>query len=126
MLFVDAAAFLVLMVMCFARGTPLGRWLDVRLVERPARWLGGTGRGLWICLGCAVLAVGVLIWLARGEGAVVAVMGAPDLAVWFTTFEVSTWADALAAVAMGAFAFRIRMVVGWVRTRLARGKVDEG
>lgn len=120
MLLVDAAAFLVLMVLCFARETPLGRWLDAGLVQRPARWLGGIGRGFWICAGCVVLVVGGLVWLARGEGAVVALIGAPDLAVWFTTFEVSTWADALAAVAVGAFAFRVRMVVAWVRARWGR------
>jgi hypothetical protein len=58
MLLVDAAAFLVLMVLCFARETPLGRWLDAGLVQRPARWLGGIGRGFWICAGCVVLVVG--------------------------------------------------------------------
>jgi hypothetical protein len=119
MLLVDAAAFLVLMVLCFARETPLGRWLDAGLVQRPARWLGGSGgdSGFAPVVWCWWSGAGLA---GAGEGAVVALMGAPDLAVWFTTFEVSTWADALAAVAVGAFAFRVRMVVAWMRARWGR------
>lgn len=135
MLLVEGLAFFVLMVLCLAPETVLGRWLHVRLVEKPARRLGAIKRAVWIFAGLVVVAMALLAWLTRGEGAMVASIGLPDLLAWFTTFEVSTWADALVAVALAASLTRLRMIGPWLRGSMSkaqrrlrppRGKKDEG
>jgi hypothetical protein len=86
----------------------LGQWLHARLIEPIADRLARITAGHWICVGAVLLAIGLLYWLAKADGLLLASMSAPDVAVWFSTFEISTYADALITVAMASSAFRIR------------------
>ncbi len=108
MLLIDFMAWFCLATLLFARETPLGQWLHARLIEPIAVSLARITAGHWICVGAVLLAIGLLYWLAKADGLLLASMSAPDVAVWFSTFEISTYAEALITVAMASSAFRIR------------------
>lgn len=108
MLLVNLAAFAVLVILLFAKDTPSGQWLDQFLLQGIITRLGQITRGHWICAGAVLLAIGLLYWLAKVDGLILFSMGTPDLAVWFTSFEISVYADALTAVVIASSAFRIK------------------
>ncbi|WP_206241558.1 hypothetical protein [Novosphingobium terrae] len=115
MLLIDFVAFFCLVTLLFARETPLGQWLHKVLVQDIADRLGSIRSGHWLCAGAVLLVIGLLYWLAKADGLMFVAMSAPDFAVWFSTFEISTYADALIAVAMASSSLRIKAM------RLHRG-----
>jgi len=110
MLLIDFVAFFCLATLLFARETPLGQWLHKVLVQHIADGLGRITSGHWICAAAVLLVIGLLYWLAKADGLMFASMSAPDAAIWFSTFEISTYADALIAVAMASAPLRMKAV----------------
>jgi hypothetical protein len=110
MLLVNVTAFAVLAILLLAKDTPAGQWLDQFLLQGIITRLGHITRGHWICAGAVLLAIGLLFWLAKVDGLILFSMGAPDLAVWFTTFEISIYADALTAIVIASSALRVKAI----------------
>jgi hypothetical protein len=110
MLLVNVTVFAVLIILLFAKDTPAGQWLDQFILQGINTNLGRITRGRWICAGAVLLTIGLLFWLAKVDGLILFSLGTPDLAVWFTTFEISIYADALTAVVIASSALRVKAI----------------
>ena len=64
MLLVNVTAFVVVVILLFAKDTPAGQWLDQFLLQGITR-LGHMTRSHWIRAGAVLLAIGLLYWLAK-------------------------------------------------------------
>lgn len=113
-------------VLLFARETSIGRFLHRWMVERPAGWLAKISRGQAIVLTSCFAIAGALIWFEQGEALRLMGMASPELLGWLTMFEVSTFADVVAVVALAwsnmrggppgsRFTNLIRRLRGWFR-----------
>ncbi len=108
MLLVCSVIFAIIMVLLFARDAPAGQWLDQFIIQGIITNLGKITRGHWISAGALLLAIGVLYWLARADGLLLFSMATPDLAMWFTTFEISSYIDAFVAITIASSAVRLK------------------
>ena len=94
------------LTMLIAPDTPVGRYLHRILVVAPAERLGRITRGQ-ILLAIALFAVaGIAMWLTEGDGLRLLSMAAPDISMWITTFEVTTYIDVAAAALIAASTVR--------------------
>lgn len=123
-------SFILLAAMLVILGAPqtsAGKALRRALVEWPAERLSRISRGTIVCvIGLAVL-LGITLWLMQSDATRFWAMAAPDTMAWFSTFEISTLADALVAVALiaanarlGAAFARARAALGTARSALRR------
>lgn len=110
-----------------AEDTPMGGFLSRWLCERPAAWLN---RRTWPQLLIAVTLIGLValvLWHGAAEGMQVFGLAMPDTAAWFTTFEVDTWLDMVAALGVAAAAMRLKggraLLDGWLARRTMRRPV---
>jgi hypothetical protein len=107
-------------VLQFAFGTPIGRAIHRLLVVWPAERLSRIHGGHILL---AVLLAGVVAtawWLFQGDGIGALGMGAPDIAPFVTSIEVSTYLDVLAALIVSASMVRIQALRSVVRHVVAR------
>lgn len=90
-----------------ARELPVGRSLHKAMVAAPAALLNRltTGHVLFAILLIAI--AGMVVWAGEADGLRVLTMAAPDVAAWFTTFEVSAYLDILATIAAASAALRL-------------------
>jgi hypothetical protein len=98
--------------------TPIGRFLYQMLVAAPATRLGRITRGqmllvLLLCIGSTAI-----VWLMGGEALRLLGMAVPDVAMWVTTFEITTYLDVVAALAMAASTMRAQLLVRRLRDAL--------
>jgi hypothetical protein len=107
-------------VLRFAPETPAGRMLHRILVAWPAERLSRIRSGHILL---AVLLAGVVAtawWLFQGDGIGALGMGAPDIAPFMTSIEVSTYLDMLAALIVSASMLRMQALRGVVRHVIVR------
>jgi hypothetical protein len=119
-----AAAILCacLAVAVLAPGTTIGRLLRELLIDLPARKLNQV-KALHLAAGVAALGVAVAVVVyARVEGAMVLAQGVPEGLVWFATFDVATYVDAIALLALLAATVRLRAAFGALRASGERAK----
>ena len=88
--------------------TPVGRLLHRLMVEAPAARLARIPRRHLLIALALVSAGALLAWLGEGDGVRVLSMAAPETWAWLTTFEVSAYFDALAALAAASSAVRLQ------------------
>jgi hypothetical protein len=107
--------------------TLVGKALRRLLIELPAQALSRLTPGR-IAMGLAVMGVGVLVAvLFEAEGLRLLGMAAPEGLAWVAAFDVATFLDLFATVAMVAAAARLRglrdsarAIVAWTRSRVSR------
>jgi hypothetical protein len=88
--------------------TPAGKLLWCLLIELPARKLARI-RPTHVAVGFVALVVVIaVIAYAKAEGMFVIAQGVPEGFVWFTMFDVATYIDMLAILAMVAATVRLR------------------
>ncbi|THD36085.1 MAG: hypothetical protein E7773_09115 [Sphingomonas sp.] len=109
----------LLLALRVAEGTPIGRTLQLWLLERPASRLSRISRGhLLLFLTIAGVAVG-LIWLLENDGRMLVAMGLPDVVGLAMTIDAASLIDLALVAVIAASAIRVRAVVGWVHQRAA-------
>ncbi len=100
--------------------TPVGKWLRLTMVDLPAAWLTKLTRGHML-IGVTVFAsTAFVLWLIGSEAARMLSIAAPDMLVWMTTFEMTSYVDALAAVTIAASSVRLRALKSLLPRRLLR------
>lgn len=110
MIFVDLLAAFFLLVILVAKETSAARYLHNVVVLRLAAKLESISAGHLFSFAAVILVAGLLIWLAKADGFTVVSMGAPDIASWFMTFEVTTYTDALVAVLVASSVVRMKAI----------------
>ncbi|MEG3143426.1 hypothetical protein U1839_02055 [Sphingomonas sp. RT2P30] len=102
----------VTFTLLFAPNTPTGRFLHRHLVVAVARRLDRVTAGhvLLMLTLCAVATL--VIALMRGDGLALLGMMAPEASSWLITFEVSSYLDIAAAVALAGATVRMRGLRG--------------
>lgn len=100
--------------------TPVGEMLRRTLVELPAAWLARLTRGQLLIGITAFAATAFIMWLIGSEAARLMSVAVPDTFVWLTTFEVTSYADALAAIAITASSVRWRELMKRLQRRPQR------
>lgn len=104
------------------RGTPIGRMLERGLVEMPARRIDRITRG-HLLLGLMLTGViGLVFLILDVEGIRLMSMGAPEIATFLTTFEVSTWLDVAMTAVLTASTLRLRATAAHMRERIAAAR----
>jgi len=121
-----AILFALWSVTLIAPDTPTGRFLHRLLVEAPAARLSRITRGHVLLAMAMALAVGIAMWLMGGDGLGMLAMAAPEIGAWIAMFEVTTWIDVVAAIALASSATRVRMVAAQMRAMLSRWRVRPG
>ena len=129
--------FAVLAVAVLAPETPLGKAVRQCLIDVPARKLNSLKRAHWLAV---IVAVGMLLALfvyAKTEGVMLFAQGLPEALSWFAMFDVATYIDAMAVIALLAATVRLRttylalrsaatLVRRWVLTCLRRFRPTQG
>ena len=113
------AAFLVI------RGAPdslAGRALRRTLVDWPAARLARVTRGQLGCVVAVAAMIGAALWFLEGDGLRIMSFAAPETMAWFATFEISTLADVLVAVALVSAHARLRSAGDGVRAALGSAR----
>ena len=122
------AMFVALALWCtllLAPETPIGRAIARWTVTKPAARLNRITRGQVMLVVLMASGVGLLTWLIGHEAVRLMAMGTPELAVWATTFEVTAYLDAFAAIVAAASAARFGMIRAWVRSVVTRRPARE-
>ena len=88
------------LILWFAPKTPTGRMLSHWMVEWPADRLSRVSLSTLVMLAGGLLLVSVLLWLEAGDALRVLGMAGPETIGWFLTFEISSFADVLAAATL--------------------------
>ena len=102
--------------------TPIARTVWRLTVTAPIAWASRVQRRhLLLALILSIIALAVVYWIGR-EGAQILAMGAPDIGAWLVAFEVSTYVDALAAVAVAASALRVKSALAKSMTWVSLGR----
>jgi len=125
MLVLMLCAALVAMMM-FPR-TPVAKGLRRLLIELPAKALSSVTPGR-IALALILIGASALVaMLFEAEGLRLLGMAVPEGLAWVAAFDIATFLDLFAAVAMVAAAARLRglrdsarSVVAWTRSRVSR------
>ncbi len=108
-------------VIAAAPDTAVGIALRHALIDRPAARLLRVTRGNAAVMFLLMLTAGLVTLLGEGDGIGMLAMGAPDVAVWITTFEVSAYVDILIALGAAASSLRLRGAVARYAGVFARG-----
>ncbi len=96
------------LLMLAAPTIPLSRSLRVLLVEAPVRRVALLTRGD-VAVGLVLIAAAcVMMFADDGDRVRVAMMGAPDFAIWLTSFEVSAYLDVAIGLIGAASSLRVR------------------
>ena len=101
--------------------TPIGIALRHALIDRPAARLLRVTRGDAAVMVLLMLTAAMVTLVGEGDGIGMLAMGAPDVAVWITTFEVSAYVDILIALGAAASGLRLRGAVARYAGIFARG-----
>lgn len=101
--------------------TPVGIALRHALIENPAARLLRVTRGDAAVMFMLMLTAAMVTLVGEGDGIGMLAMGAPDVAVWITTFEVSAYVDILIALGAAASGLRLRGAVARYAGIFARG-----
>jgi len=110
------------LLMIAAPTIPLSRSLRVLLVEAPVRRLARLTRAD-VAVGLVLIAAAcVMMFADDGDRFRVAMMGAPDIAIWLTSFEVSAYLDVAIGVIGAASSLRIRGLPARLAAVLRRGR----
>ena len=99
--------------------TTCGRTLRRLMIELPARTLT-PGAVLFALL--VMLAIAVVIGLARGDGVFLVAQGVPEGIAWFATFEVATYLDVIALAWLLAATVRLRAAYDALKAAAARAR----
>jgi len=89
------------LVIATAGDTPIGAWLRRQLVERPAARLNRVSAGQVALVAGFLLVAGLATWWGAGDGARMAGMAIPDLAMWLASAELTAYADLIVAAVIG-------------------------
>jgi len=101
---------------------PLSRFLRMLLVEAPVRRVARLTRGD-VAVGLVLIAAAcVMMFADDGDRVRVAMMGAPDIAIWLTSFEVSAYLDVAIGVIGAVSSLRIRGLPARLAAVLRRGR----
>ncbi len=117
---IAAILFGLLLILICAPETALARWLFRWLVEKPAVSLSRVSSHQVLVTAMLLIVVGVLIWLEAGDMLRLLGLATPEIAFWATTFEITTYADLLAA---GFIAWSVRTQISmriWIGAKLPR------
>ena len=102
--------------------TPVGKLLRRLLIELPARKLDRiTPTHLAAAFVTVVVIAGVIAY-AKTEGMFVVAQGLPEGFVWFTMFDVATYIDMIALVALVAATVRFRAAYDALRSSAGRAR----
>jgi hypothetical protein len=101
--------------------TPIGIALRHALIDRPAARLMRATRGDAAVMVLLMMTAAMVTLVGEGDGIGMLAMGAPDVAVWITTFEVSAYVDILIALGAAASGLRLRGAVARYAGIFARG-----
>jgi hypothetical protein len=101
-----------------APDTAIGKALRRGLVEWPAALLSRLTARRMLGLVTLAAALAVAFWLLNRELLLVTSMALPETIGWLATFEISTLAEGLAALALASAHLRLRGAAGRVRTAL--------
>jgi hypothetical protein len=101
---------LLLATILVAPDTPAGRFLHHIMVERPAAVLARVTWGHVLRGSVLLLAVAAVLWLMQDDGLQILAGAAPDTISWIVAFDVSTYIEAIAALALIASTVRLRAV----------------
>ncbi|MEG8025597.1 hypothetical protein QP162_16600 [Sphingomonas aurantiaca] len=88
--------------------TPIGIALRHALIDRPVARLMRVTRGDAAVMVLLMLTAAMVTLVGEGDGIGMLAMGAPDIAVWITTFEVSAYVDVIIALGAAASGLRLR------------------
>ena len=97
--------------------TPAARFIHRCLAEVPLGALERVSRGHVVVALTIVSLLLMLAWLGEEDGVRALSMAAPDAWAWLTTFEVSAYLDALAALVAASSALGFKTL----KSRLSRG-----
>ncbi len=110
-----------------APDTPIGRFLHRLLIEAPAAWLSRITRGhVLLAAGAGRCQRSARPGSSGGDGLGMLGMAAPEIGSWIAMFEVTTWIDVVAAIALASSVTRVRMVASQIRAILSRWVVRPG
>ena len=90
--------------------TPVGRPFRELLIEVPARKLRSLKRSHWMAIVIAVGMMAAFFIYAKLEGLVVFAGGLPDALTWFAVFDVATYIDVVALLALLTAIVRFKAV----------------
>jgi hypothetical protein len=110
----------LLATMLVAPDTQIGRFLHHIMVERPAAALSRVTFGHILLTSTLLLAVVITLWLMQNEGLRLLASFAPDTITWIVAFDVSTYLEAVSALALIASAVRFRAIRVQLRNILPR------
>jgi len=101
--------------------TPIGIALRHVLIDRPAARLLRVTRGDAAVMVLLMLTAAIVTLVGEGDGIGMLAMGAPDVAVWITTFEVSAYVDVIIALGAAASGLHLRGAIARYAGTFARG-----
>lgn len=101
----------------FAPDIPIARALRRALVEMPAARLSRITRGDVAVAIVLAIAAGMIAFVGEGDGIRLLTMAAPDMALWITSFEISTVVDIVVAIALAASHMRVGTIIDRIRRR---------
>ncbi len=101
--------------------TPIGIAFRYALIDRPAARLMRVTRGDAAVMVLLMLTAAMVTLVGEGDGIGMLAMGAPDIAVWITTFEVSAYVDVIIALGAAASGLHLRGAIARYAGIFARG-----
>jgi len=109
-------------ILLLAPETPISRAIHRALVVWPAEKLSRVRGGHVLLFALLASVAAVVWWLLADDGLQMLRMGAPEIAAFVTSIEVSAYLDVLAAVIVSASTLRLQalrgiVVRGWMRLR---------
>jgi hypothetical protein len=110
------------LLMLAAPTIPLSRSLRALLVEAPITRVARLSRGD-VAVGLILATAACLVvFVGERDGLQVTMMGAPDIAIWLTSFEVSAYLDVAIGLISAASSLRIRGLPARLAAVLRRGR----
>ncbi|MEG8033335.1 hypothetical protein QP179_18060 [Sphingomonas aurantiaca] len=109
------------MVIAAFPDTPIGIALRHALIDRPAARLMRVTRGDAAVMVLLMMTAAMVTLVGEGDGIGMLAMGAPDIAVWITTFEVSAYVDVIIALGAAASGLHLRGAIARYAGIFARG-----
>ncbi|MEG8048559.1 hypothetical protein QP178_01080 [Sphingomonas aurantiaca] len=109
------------MVIAAFPDTPIGIALRHALIDRPAARLMRVTRGDAAVMVLLMMTAAMVTLVGEGDGIGMLAMGAPDIAVWITTFEVSAYVDVIIALGAAASGLHLRGAIAGYAGIFARG-----
>ena len=119
----------VLAVAVLLPDTPLGKMIRELLIDGPARKLKTFRRPHWVAVAAAIAMMAAFVVYAKTEGMMIFAGGLPEAICWFAFFDIATYIDVIALLALLAATVRFRAAYlalqsaalaawRWVLTRL--------